>query len=303
MQVSGQAPAPLSDLKSWIFLLLIGVTWGSSYFFIKHGLLAFNPVQLFSLRISIASLAFVPMAIAAFRKVKKAEYKYLLIVGFCGSFFPAFLFAVAQTKLSSSLTGVLSSLSPIWTLVVGGALYGLILTKNHIIGVGIGLIGALSLVFTGEQSFSGSILYAGCVILATFLYAFSTNSVNSKLSHLSAMEISGVAFSFIGLPALVILFQSGFIEVMQSHLHAWPSFWNICALALLGTFMASLVYFKLIKISGAVFASTVSYIIPVVAIILGSFDGESLSFSQIFGMLCVLLGVYISKQSPKQVVE
>ncbi len=284
-------------LSSWLALLLLGLVWGSSYIIIKKGLEVYNPVQLACLRISISALAFLPIAIKRLNKVDWSKLRYLLVVGFAGSFIPAFLFAFAQTKISSSMTGVLSSLTPLFTLTTGILLFRAPMIWAKVLGVLVGLAGALLLLlFDNTSGASGTLVYGLLVVLASLLYSLSANTVSYYLREVPALTISAVSFGIIGIPATIFLGTSGFFTVLQTAPGAWTALGYICILALFGTVLASILFFRLVQITSAVFASMVSYLIPLVAVLWGLLDGEVISMYHFMGMALILTGVYLSRQ-------
>jgi drug/metabolite transporter (DMT)-like permease len=287
----------LSTFAAWLALLAIGATWGSSYYVIKKALLAFDPTQIAAMRVSIAFICFLPMLIMNWKKIRRKHIKYLIVVGFCGSGFPAILFPLAQTQLTSSFTGILSSSTPIFTLSIGALFFSLMLSKSKLIGVIIGFVGAILLaIFSGTGEISGNPWYALLVLLATALYGISTNTINTFLKELDTFTISSFAFMIIGIPSIVYLFSGNFVHTLTTHPEGWYSFTHVAILAVAGTFLATLFFFQLIKSAGVVFASTVSYIIPCVAVLLGFLDGERLSVFHLLGMSLIIWGVYMTSR-------
>jgi len=285
------------DIKAWLMLLLLSLIWGSSYILIKKGLRAYTPEQLACLRISISSIAFSPFFAAKFKQIDWSKLKYLLIVGFLGSGLPAFLFAIAQTELNSSTTGVLSSLTPLFTLLTGIIIFQFPSQPSKIVGVIIGLVGAIILIVFGKESGTANNYWYGLlVMLAALMYSLSANTVQAKLKNMNALTISAAAFFMIGFPAMVYLGFSDFFQTFQTHEFGKSSLVYITILALFGTVLASIVFFQLVQMTNAVFSSMVSYMIPIVAIILGVYDGESISYFHIIGMALILGGVYVSRK-------
>ncbi|MEL6867422.1 MAG: DMT family transporter [Bacteroidota bacterium] len=293
-------PASPSDdqnpqLIHWLLLAFLSLVWGSSYILIKRGLEVFTPPQLACLRIVISFLAFLPIFIVRFRKIDWSKFKYLAIVGFSGSFFPSFLFALAQTELSSSTTGVLSSLTPLFTLMLGILLFGLPLVWSKVVGVAIGLSGAVLLIlFGGGDGLSGNPWYGLLVLLGCFLYATSSNTVKVYLQEINTITLSAAAFVIIGFPTLPVLFYTDFVSVMQEVEGAWAALGYVSILALFGTVLASILFFRLVQLTNAVFGSMVSYLIPMVALGWGLLDGEFIGWFHFIGMVLILIGVYIS---------
>lgn len=283
--------------KAWLVLFGLAIAWGTSYILIKKGLVAFSPIQVACLRIGITTLTFIPFLLFRIRKVEWSKWKQLFIVGFLGSLLPAFLFASAQTKISSSLSGVLSSLTPLFTLLLGIMFFKVQSTWTKVTGVLLGLIGAtwLLIVDQGFENLEG-MTYGILVIGACFCYAISSNVVKAYLQNLPTLTISAVSYIMVGIPAMCYLFTTNFIETMNTHPLAWNSLGFIAILAISSTVVGSLFFFKLIKDTNVVFASTVSYLIPMVAIIWGILDGESITSFHFIGMLLILAGVYIVRK-------
>jgi drug/metabolite transporter (DMT)-like permease len=284
-------------LKAWFVLFGLAMAWGTSYILIKKSLVAFSPVQVACLRIGITTITFIPFLLFRIRKVDWSKWKQLLLVGFLGSLLPAFLFASAQTKISSSLSGVLSSLTPLFTLLLGILFFKVQSTWTKAIGVLLGLFGAIWLLVVdrGFGDFTG-MAYGLLVVGACFCYAISSNVVKAFLQNMPTLTISAVSYIMVGLPAICYLFTTNFIETMHTHPSAWPSLGFIAILAISSTVLGSLFFFKLIKDTNVVFASTVSYLIPMVAIIWGVFDGESITPLHFIGMVVILAGVYVARK-------
>ena len=283
--------------KAWFVLFGLALAWGTSYILIKKGLIAFSPEQLASLRIGITAFIFFPFILLQTKKIDWSKWKQLLIVGFLGSLIPAFLFATAQTKISSSLSGILSSLTPIFTLLLGIVFFKVRATWAKVVGVLFGLLGAIWLLLVGRglDDLEG-MAFGLLVVGACFCYALSSNVVKAYLQNMPTLIISAVSYIIVGLPAIFFLFTTNFLETMQSHPAAWSSFGYITILAVSSTVLGSLFFFKLIKDTNVVFASTVSYLIPMVATLWGVFDGESITLLHIIGMAIILSGIYITRK-------
>lgn len=292
---NNSAKAP--PLMSWLVLLFLALTWGSSYILIKKGLVAFSAVQLATLRIGISAIAFVPFFFLQFKKVDWTKWKYLLIVGIAGSALPAFLFSTAQTKIPSSLAGLLSSLTPLFTLLIGVIIFKLRTVWTKVAGILMGLFGAIFLILFGQETELNSDAWYGLlVVIGTFFYALSSNTVQIHLKDMSSLTISSVAFIMLGPLALAYLLATDFLLVMQTHEQAWASLGYITLLSLAGTVVASILFFKLVQMTDAIFASTVSYLIPMIALGWGAVDGEAITVFHFIGMGLILFGVYISRK-------
>lgn len=284
---------------SWLILLGLALTWGSSYILIKRGLIAFSPEQLAGLRISISALAFFPIFWYNRKQVDWSRWPFFLIVGLAGSALPAFLFATAQTQLSSSMAGMLSSLTPLFTLLLGVAFFGVPFEWGRTIGILTGLVGAVVLVSSAGGNLPGEKAqwgYALLVIAATAMYATSSNTVQRYLKGQSSVVISSVAFLLVGPLGFFFLIYTDFLATMQSHPQAWSSLGYITILALLGTVLASMFFFRLVQLRDAIFASIVSYLVPVVAMVWGLWDQEGLRWIQVAGTALIMVGVYVSRK-------
>ncbi len=257
----------------------------------KKGLIVFSDTQIAALRMGLAWLVTVPFLIPRFREVKKKEWLILLSVGLTGNGIPAFLFAIAQTKIDSSLAGMLNSLVPILTLTFGLLLFGLKTWFLQVVGLLIGFIGAVMLIVL-PQGLGGFQPEAMLVVLASACYALNLNVVRKFLPKMPSMLITAGSFLWIGPVCLIYLFTTDFTARFNLD-YALQSFGAIAILAVVGTSLAVLMFNRLIQEGGALFASMVTYIVPVVAIGWGVLDGESVSVWSVIGVLVILGGVYL----------
>jgi drug/metabolite transporter (DMT)-like permease len=283
--------------KAWFLLGLLGMIWGSAFFLMSKGLEVFSPIQMASLRMSIGFVVFVPVFLFRFKAIPWKKIPFLLVVGALGSGLPALFFAFAQTKLTSSITGILGSTTPLFTLLIGMMFFAVPYFRNRVLGVLLGLTGAVSIVLFGSGNLIGDqIIYAILPALATICYAFSTNTVKSKLQEVDPLTISSTAFVIIGPVMVFVLLQSGFVEVMQTDENAWIGFGYVAALALSSTVICSVLYFELVQMTSAVFASMVAYLIPLVATIIGAIRGEPITIVHLIGLILILSGLYLSRR-------
>lgn len=289
-------------MKSWSILIVLALVWGSSYILMKKALVVFEPMELAGLRILISSLFFLPFFIKNFKKIVWQNWKYYLIVGLLGSGFPALLFAFAQTKLNSSLTGILSSLTPLFTLITGILFFSKSINRNQVIGVIVGLSGALLLMALGNEQAQFDLQTLGftaLVVLACLFYALSSNTVGSKLPNKSSFDISTSAFTFLlPLGIAILCNEQVWIPLKQSNGLEGLAYVGILSLG--GTVAASVLFFHLVQIRDAVFASMVSYLIPIVALMWGFLDGEKISLIHAAGMTLILFGVFLTRKKTKQ---
>ncbi len=282
---------------SWILLVLLSVIWGSSYILIKRGLVAYDPLQLASVRLIVSALTFLPVFFFIYKSVDWSKWQYLLIIGLTGNAIPAWLFAKAQTKLSSSLAGVLNSLTPLFTLLLAIVIFNLPFKRNTIAGVFLGFIGAITLAWFGESSGATSdSTYVLYVVGAAFCYAISANTVASKLKGSSSMTLSAASFMFLLPIAVVLFFGSEAHTTTLQDPRGWEAFGYVALLAIASTVIATVLYYRLVQMTGAVVSSFVSYLVPAVAAGWGLYDGEPITLFTFVGMGLILLGVYIARK-------
>jgi len=274
-------------------MLLLAFIWGGSFILMKKGLISFTHVQVASIRIFFSFIILIPFALNSLKKLTSYNYKYLAISGIIGNLLPAYLFTFAQTNISSSIAGILNSLSPFFTLIVG-----IIVFKNRpgilqYIGIFIGLIGAVLLISNGNfSSFRDINIYALLIVFATLLYGTNSNIISHHLVGLSGIEITSLAFMFIGPFAGIVLFTTDLSPALNSP-HFVSSLLAIIALSVFGSVLSLFVYNTLIHHTGALFATSVTYIMPIFALMWGVLDGETLGALQIISMLVILFGVYL----------
>ena len=272
----------------WLVIAVLSLIWGTSYILMKKGLESFSSLQIGSLRILITFLCLLPVAIRNFHKLNRKNIVSILIIGFFGSGIPAFLFPLAQTKISSTLAGMLNSLSPVFTLVIGIFFYNRKPIKSQIIGVFLGLVGAIGLLYSGSFSFN---YYGLLVILATILYGISSNEV-SKVVGINGLQITALAFMVISPIAIIYLLFSDFSQV-TSTAHWLRNFGCIFLLAVMGSAVALALFYLLIRGTSPVFGSMVTYFIPIISTLWGLADNEVLTPSMFVSIAVILAGVYI----------
>lgn len=295
-----------------VLLFFLAIVWGSSFILMKRGLESFDNIQVACLRIIIAFIALSPILLKNFRKIKKSQWLPLFTAGMLGAVIPAFLFTTAQTNLSSSLTGMLNSLVPLFTVIIGIIFFNVPIRIMKIMGVGIGLLGAIGLIVgqgavIGNSGYSlptSSIPYALLVVLATVSYATNVNFIKRYLKEVSAVNITAFGFLIPSPIAAVYLFTTDFSERLSSDPNASLNLLYIAILAVFGTSLAVILFNVLIKKVSPVFASSVTYIIPVFAMTWGLIDGETVSLIQVFAIFVILFGVYIvNKDNMKEKKE
>lgn len=282
--------------KQWFqfaVIMLLAFIWGSSFILMKIGLMSFSSNQAAALRILLASLALLPIALKQIKQLRRSDLKSLLIAGFIGSFFPAFLFMKSETRIDSALAGMLNSLTPVFTLIIGLMFHKTIFRRSQGIGLFMGLIGATGLILATDGLHLEPVnSYALYIVLATCFYAISINQIKSKLPHLTGVQVTAFSFLFIGPVALIYLLTTDFAPVLATP--GWPMhLLALATLGILGSAMAMLLMNTLLRNTSAIGASSVTYIIPVFAIMWGLIYGEKVTLLHFVCMLFILAGVYL----------
>ena len=286
------------NVLAWFLLLLLALIWGSSPIMIKKALVQLGPFEIGALRLSLASLVLMPFLLKSLNEIKKTDYFILFISGIVGNVIPYFLYPIAQTQIDSATSGVLTSLTPFFALIIGVIFYKLKATKNNIIGLCIGFLGtSILILFSNSSEGFSADLYGLFVVAATLLYGINLNLVKYHLKHLKPITIT--AFSIVSILPITLYILFAHTE-FPSHLKLVNEylleFGYVFVLGVLGTSIATLIFYNLIKIKDTVFASMVTYLMPIVAIGFGVLDGEKINLIQLFGMLLVLLGVFINSK-------
>lgn len=296
---------PKSNLASaWLILILLGITWGSSFILMKKALLVFSSGEVGALRIVISFVFLIPFAIRRLKNIKTKIWFALLLAGILGNGAPAFLFAKAQTVIDSSVAGILNSLTPLFTVLIGIIAFKLKLRWFNFLGVAIGLTGAIGLLaVSGSGEFSFKMSYAVYVIIATICYAINVNIIKAWLKDIDAISIVALTFLLIGIPVLIyLLVFTGFTTKVMNHPQVLTGLGYVATLAIGGTALALMLFNKLIKMTDPVFASSVTYLIPVFAFFWGIIDGEGFGWSYVLWIFLILSGIMlVSSRHPKRI--
>lgn len=280
----------------WLYLVILSVIWGSSFILIKKGLIGLTPVQLGAIRIIFTSFFLFIVGFNRVRSIKIKEWKWVVLTGLLGTFFPSFLFAFAETEIDSSVASILNSLVPLNTIILGFFVFKITSTKRQVLGVFIGLLGTVLLILNGASiNPNQNYLYVVFVIIATFMYAASVNILKRYLQQMNALTIAVGNFVAIVIPAFIILACSGFFtkEVLTAPTLK-PALLYMVILSLFGTAIAKVLFNKLVHIATPVFASSVTYLMPIIAVFWGVLDGERFGVLQALATLIILIGVYLA---------
>lgn len=283
-----------TPLGHWMLLLVLSVVWGSSFILMKRGLDAFSFEQVAALRLFLAFVFLAFYGRHFYRNIPIKKLRPIFLTGLIGNGIPAFLFTKSETYLDSGIVGILNVLTPLFTLFIGLFFYGMRFKVVNYVGIAIGMLGTVYLLYPDIQVLNKKVLiYSLMVIVATACYGWSTNIIKAHLQELNPTQITTLAFSFIGPWAGIYLFSSDFMVIMNSHPKAWSSLGYIAILAIVGSALSVILFNKLIQMTGALFATSCTYIIPIVAILWGLIDNERISLQHFLGFLIILTGVYL----------
>jgi len=281
-----------ADKEKWLLLIILSVIWGSSFILIKKSLDHFSPYQVGALRVLIAGIILMPVAISKYRLFPKKHLKWLILAAFTGNFIPMFLFPIAETQISSSIAGIINSMMPIFVIIVGALIWKFETTKRQMTGVFISFTGVCLLAFGGDDSTQFKIFPILLLLLATLCYAMSTTTVKSKLMDVSSTVLSAFVFSFVlFLPSLIALLSTGFVSQFTFTKENMIGLGFVSLLSVFGTGLAMMMNYRLLKVSTPLFASTVTLLMPIVAIIWGVLDGEKLTAVQFAGTIVIIAGL------------
>ncbi len=282
----------------WLILIGLSLVWGSSFILMKLALIHLSPVQVGAFRMIFAGVFLLLIGFKQLKKINKRQWRYLLYISIAGTFIPVFLFTFAIQHIDSSIVAILNSFTPLNTLLVGYLFFKYVFNKQQIIGVIIGIIGTVLLV--GESASTNpndNYWYAFAVIAATIGYAINVNVIKKDLSDLEPMAIAVGNFTWVLIPSVIVLYFTGFFELNYTHQPILGALGYTLVLAVIGTALAMIYFNKMVQISTPIFAASVTYTIPIVALLWGIWDGEKISLLQLFAGAVILLGVYITNKN------
>lgn len=291
--------------KAVALLILLALIWGTSFILIKQGLKVFRPDEVATLRVSAAFLFLLPAALMRVRRLSTKDFGIVFVSGLLGIFFPAFLFSTAQTQISSSVAGILNTLSPIFTMIAGAIFFGLRFTGLAVVGTIVGLFGTVLLMMARSGGDVYDInFYALFIVAACILYGTNVNWVKFKAHHISPLTLTSVSVMLVGPIAITYLFSfTEFIPKMETVEGAWRAFGFVVLLGCMSTALATFLFTVLLKISTPLFASSVTYLMPLVSVGWGLLAGEQLYAGHYVGMVAIIGGVWLANRKPREVVK
>ncbi|WP_272021702.1 DMT family transporter [Olleya namhaensis] len=292
-----------NNSKKWVYLLVLSLIWGTSFILIKKALLGLSAYQLGALRTLITGLFLFAVGYKKIKTIKKEHWKWVAISGVLGSFIPAFFFAIAETEIDSAVVSVLNSLVPLNTVLLGAAVFKIASSTRQVIGVIIGFIGTSILILEGaDLNPNQNYLYAGFVIASTVMYAVNVNIIKRYLQEVKPLAIAVGNYVVIFIPALLVLIFTDFFNLNNFDIPVFnKAIGYVVILSFFGTALAKVLFNTLVQMSTPVFASSVTYIMPIVALAWGLLDGETFSWTQGVGTLIILIGVYLANRKTKKI--
>jgi drug/metabolite transporter (DMT)-like permease len=282
-------------LLNWGIFIILSVIWGSSFILMKEGMKSLNAWQVASIRIFSAGMVLLPVTVSKLNAIPRKDLPQIFLSGILGTFIPAYLFCLAETKLDSGVAGILNALTPLFTILIGAVFFRSKLPLNKWIGVLVGFTGLAMLVSAGRDIKFGNMGYSAYIIIATVCYGLNVNMVNRYLKHIPSLMLASVAFGLLIIPSGLILLSTGY-ATMPGKEGYWYSTGAAAVLGIFGTAVASVLFYMLMKRAGPLFASMVTYGIPFVALFWGSLAGEVITLVQIACLVLILAGVYLANK-------
>ncbi|MBP1650741.1 MAG: protein of unknown function transrane [Bacteroidetes bacterium] len=277
---------------NWGIFLLLSLTWGSSFILMKLGMEQLSPWQVASLRMLCAGISLSPFFFRFIHQMPVKKLPLIFLSGLLGNFIPAFLFCIAEMQVDSGLAGILNGFTPLMTLVTGVLLFNNAIIKRQLLGISAGLIGVVLLF--ASQGISTSYWYYGLwILVATVCYGTNINLVRRHLKDYSSVQVSAISLGFCAILALPVLLYTHFFALLNGPAVPWTSIGAAATLGILGSGIATVLFYFLISRTGAMFASMVTYALPIVALGWGFLAGEHITVLQILSLGIILGGVYL----------
>ncbi|MCY7291839.1 MAG: DMT family transporter [Ferruginibacter sp.] len=291
-----------NKLFNWFIFITLSIIWGSSFVLIKEGLVSLTAFQVASLRIISSGLVLLPVAIRHFTKVPKNKLIIIFLSGVLGSLLPAYLFCMAEEHIDSSLAGTLNALTPVFVIIMGALLFKRQTPTIKIIGICISLAGSI-LLFFAQPGFkqNSNFIDVLFVVIATLCYGINVNMVGKYLNDIPSLHIAAIALVFNAIPAMMVLYFTGYFkeDILSGPMLVATGYTFV--LGILGTAVASILFYMLLKRAGVVFSSMVTYAIPVVAVMWGIVYGEKVGWKQLVCLGIILSGVYVANLTKKPI--
>jgi drug/metabolite transporter (DMT)-like permease len=285
--------------RAWLVLILLSIIWGSSFILMKEGLKGFNALDLALIRMSVAALCLFPVAVRHLRAIGWRRITLLFVVGLTGNALPAFLYAKSETVLPSAVVGVLTSMTPIFSLLVAWLFFRQRFPRTNVIGIAVGLAGAVALALAGspEAGRSTNLAFAALVVIATISYGINVNLVKGYFSETNPVLVTSIALSTVGWPSLIYLLTgTSFIHALRTNPAAPAALGYLVILGAFGTALSVLLFNRLLKDATIIFATSVTYTIPIVAVLWGVALHEEFTSLHALAFAVILAGVWLANR-------
>lgn len=274
----------------------------------KDSTAALTASQIAAVRIFAAGAVFLPFAFFHLKKIPTKKIGLVILSAVFGNLLPAFLFAIAMTKIDGSLGGILNSLTPICVAIIGIAFFKDKIKTQKIIGVLTGFAGLVLLTVApalmGEKTIGFENLgFTSLILLATLFYGINVNMVSHYLKELNPIHLATVSLAFMLIPTSIVLWQQHFLDLDFNNNVVQRSLLASSGLGILGSAIATALFYVLVQKAGGLFASLVTYGIPFIALGWGLFDNENITWIQVVCLSIILLGVYLANRPDKKTGE
>jgi len=286
-----KSPSP----ANWLTLLFLSLIWGSSFILIKKGVQAFGFIEAASIRLMAGGAVFLPAAIFQYKFIPREKWGHVVLITFVGMFIPAFLFCLAQQHVQSAVAGIMNALTPVFTFIFSIVLFKKTARINHVLGLLLGLVCAILLVIERTGGDFSLNIYAGLIVVATVCYGLNINLVKNYLFDVPSLALSSVSVALGGLLSFLFIFLPRHANYAMTD-ERWLPLGALILLGMMSTALAQLFFYKLIQDTSAIFASSTTYIMPVVAVLWGLLDGEPLNWKHGLSIAGILTAVILIRK-------
>jgi drug/metabolite transporter (DMT)-like permease len=291
----------VNKLINWFLFLLLSIIWGSSFILMKHSKEELSASQIAALRIFTAGLVLLPLAAFHMTKISGKKIFIIILCGITGNLLPAFLFALAIAKnIDSSLAAILNSFTPIFVVLIALGIFRDKIKIQKIIGVVIGFVGLTLLFLLWKGVSFDNFKYALLILFATVLYGVNVNVVGHFLKEIPPMYIATISLAFLVIPTAWVLWHDNFLQLSFHETSVQWAIVEVAILGIVGSAIATVLFYILIKRAGGIFASLVTYGVPFIGILWGILDGEKITIKQVACLSIILFGVYLANLPDKK---
>ncbi|MFI7679940.1 DMT family transporter [Actinophytocola sp. NPDC049390] len=288
-----------TSVRGPLLIATLALVWGSNFLWIKVALDAFSPIQLTVARMVLGAL--VLLAVVAIRRDKLPAdlptWGHLFVAALVANAAPYLLFALGETRVDSGIAGALNATTPLWTLALAFLVrQSSRLSGLQVLGLVLGFLGSL-LIFTPWDASSVNTLGALFCLLAALSYGISYLYMSK---YLTPKNLTPTVLSTSQLIAASVLTALTLpLDTAGAPTWSWVPWLSLAILGVLGTGLAYIINYALIRTEGPVGASVVTYLVPITSVVFGiAFLSESISLPPFIGIAVILLGVRMSRRRP-----